>query len=353
MAFQFSSASYSVSESAATATIEVQRLGDMSGTVSVNFATILGTATVGVDFVGTSGTLAFGPGETTRAFGVGIISDTIPEPHETVNLALSNPQNPSGGATLGTPSAAVLRILNDDVAFRFSSATYSVSESGGQATITVRRMGALPPGVSVSVEYATVGGGTATAGTDYVATTGRLTFSPGQTTQSFDVTILDDLGPESHETVNMLLRDPVNPVGHAALATPDTAVLTILNDDVVFHFSQGAYVVREGDGIATIEVTRIGDTANDVSVDYATSDDTATAGSDYVPTSGTLTFTASDTTKSFEVTILNDGDREGNETAALALSNPSNPGGNARLGGPSTAMLMIIDDDPAVLGGGL
>ncbi|MBI2088599.1 MAG: hypothetical protein HYT78_07625, partial [Deltaproteobacteria bacterium] len=75
--------------------------------------------------------------------------------------------------------------------------------------------------------------------------------------------------------------------------------------------------------------------------------------SDYVSASGTLTFIASDTTKSFTVKILNDGDRESNETATLALSNPSNPGGNARLGGPSTAMLMIIDDDPAVLGGGL
>ena len=91
------------------------RVNGSDGAVSVEYATSNGTATAGQDYTGTSGTLNFANGETSKTFLNSVTDDTLDEPDETVNLTLSNP---TGGATLGTPSAAVLTIAdNDPLAF--------------------------------------------------------------------------------------------------------------------------------------------------------------------------------------------------------------------------------------------
>ena len=60
-----------------------------------------------------------------------------------------------------------------------------------------------------------------------------------------------------------------------------------------------------------------------VTVDYATGDGTAEAGSDYTATSGTLTFASGETGKTVSVPVLDDAHDEGSETLTLTLSNPS------------------------------
>src|SRR5205823_9524765 len=124
-----------------------------------------------------------------------------------VNLTLGSP---GGGATLGTPSTAVLTILDNDVAqssslLQFSAATYSVNENGGSAVITVSRTGSSSG--TVSVNYAT-SDGSATAFQDYSPASGTLTFFPGETSKSFLVPIIDDLLVEGNETVNLTLSSP-------------------------------------------------------------------------------------------------------------------------------------------------
>ncbi len=109
----FKVANYSVDESAGTATIAVVRTGLTTGATSVNYATSDGTAAAGVDYDATSGTLQFAAGETEKSFTVPIIDDTDDEPDETVNLSLSGPA-PGPGARRGTPSTAVLTILDND-----------------------------------------------------------------------------------------------------------------------------------------------------------------------------------------------------------------------------------------------
>src|SRR5262249_33442517 len=93
---------------------------------------------------------------------------------------------------------------------------------------------------------------------------------------------------------------------------------------------------------ATITVTRTGGSNVPVSVNYATSNGTATAGSDYTATSGTLSFGIGETSKTFTVPILDDTLVEGNETVNLSLSNPT---GGATLGSQTTATLTIVEDD--------
>jgi subtilisin-like proprotein convertase family protein len=117
--------------------------------------------------------------------------------------------------------------LPDPGLLQFSTATSSVGEAGGSATITVTRSD--DGDGLVLVDYATTGG-TGTAGKDYTATSGTLSFGPGVTSATFTVPILDDNLFEGDETVELTLSNPTN---GAALGSPRTAVLTILGDEVV------------------------------------------------------------------------------------------------------------------------
>ncbi|MEN8802880.1 MAG: choice-of-anchor U domain-containing protein, partial [Thiogranum sp.] len=101
---------------------------------------------------------------------------------------------------------------------------------------------------------------------------------------------------------------------------------------------------RVAENLASVQVTvtRGGDSLGTVSVDYATGDRTAVAGSDYVGTAGTLTFAEGVTSQSFNVTILDDTDFEGDETVDLTLGNVS----GGELGIPASAILTITEDDP-------
>jgi len=94
---------------------------------------------------------------------------------------------------------------------QFSTATYTVAESAGAVTLTVRRLN--DPNVAVTVDYATANG-TATAGLDYPATNGTLTFATGQTNLTFTVPILNDGLVEPSESYTVILS---NPTGGAVL----------------------------------------------------------------------------------------------------------------------------------------
>lgn len=219
----FSSATASVSEGVGSANLTVTRSGGSTGTVTVSYATGGGSATSGSDFSSTSGTLTFTSGQTTKTISVPITNDSTTESSESFTVSLSSPS----GATLGSPSSSTVTIVDDDgtsTVLGFSTSTYSVTEAGTSATITVTRSGSTSG--SKQVDY-TTNNGTATAGSDYTAAVGTLTFGGGETTKTFEVLISDDQSVEGDETVNITLT---NPTGGATLGT-STAVLTITDDD--------------------------------------------------------------------------------------------------------------------------
>jgi len=137
---QFSSAQFFVNENAGLATITVTRANGSDGTVGVNYASGRGDARPGVDYVATSGTLTFGPGETQKSFSVTVMSDGQINGNVTFGLTLSNA---TGGATLGTPSSTALTIIDKDgtPTQRFVNNVYlevlgRVAEPAGLATWT-------------------------------------------------------------------------------------------------------------------------------------------------------------------------------------------------------------------------
>jgi len=113
-----------------------------------------------------------------------------------------------------------------------------------------------------------------------------------------------------------------------------------------FRFSQATYSTPEGNGV-TITVERINGTAGAVSVQYATSNGTAAAGSDYTAASGTLSFADGETSKTFNVQTTPDTNVEADETLVLTLSSPTS---GATLGSPNQAVVTIQNDDVAPAG---
>jgi hypothetical protein len=166
-----------------------------------------------------------------------------------------------------------------------------------------------------------------------------VTFQPNQTTQTVSVPILGDTLVEPNETFTVTLTNPQN-----ALIARGTATGTITNDDGggTVQLNASTAQVGEAAGSLTVTVTRSGGAASGVSVQYATADGTAKAGSDYTATSGTLTFGANETSKTFSVPILTDALVEGDETFTVTLSNPT---GGATLTTPSSATVTIREVD--------
>ena len=147
-------AAYTVAEGAKSVLVTVQRTGNAEG-VTVSYATVPGTATPGQDYLTANGVLTFGAGETTKTIAITILNDSLDEPAETFTVTLSSP---GGGATLGTPSSAVVTITDEDVpgTIGIGTASVTVSESAGVATITVTRTGGMAGGVTV--DFATADG---------------------------------------------------------------------------------------------------------------------------------------------------------------------------------------------------
>ena len=303
--------------------------------VTVGWKTTDGSAKSVSDYAAGTGTVTFPAGSTSRTIVVTINGDTSVEAKEIFYVDLSAPS----GATIAD-ARAVGSIQNDDGAgtIFFGASTYQKTESGGAATITVKRSGSLAGGMTVV--YST-SDGTASAGGDYTAASGTLTFGAGVELASFQVPITNDALDEINETVNLSLS---NPAGGAVLGTRRTAVLSIVDNDSggVLNFSTGAYERGESGGSATIKVLRTSGAARDVTVNYTTSAGTASATADYTPVSGTLSFAAGQTSASFSVVIKNNTIPEANETVNLILASPT---GGATLGTRPTAVLTILDDD--------
>jgi len=159
---------------------------------------------------------------------------------------------------------------------------------------------------------------------------------------------LDDecrlLGPMSDAQVTTFDGTRWQQIAGGDTATPSDDLYTATQTTTqlpTVAFDAATYTVGEAEGSAPITVTLQNPPTQTVTVDYATFEETALAGSDYLTASGTLTFTSGATWLTFTVAILDDDLSEGEESLTLSLSQPV----NGTLGLFDTATLMIVDDD--------
>jgi len=299
-------------ESAGTLSYTVLLTSGSVGTVTMDYATADGSAVAGSDYTSTSGSLTFLTGQTTKTIAVPIASDALNEDDETFTLSVSNVVGAAVTASTGTGT-----IVDDDVEPDLSIADASVSEGdSGDATMSFAVTLTAESGREVTVDYATADG-SALAGSDYTTTSGTLTFAAGETSKSVDVPVTGETVHEGDETFAVSLSAPDN----AGTADAD-AVGTISDDDPVPSFSIYDVSVAEGDAgtsLATFTVTMSNPSAFDTSVDWATANGSALAGSDYEAGGATLTFLADEVSHTVDVTIDADVVDEPDETFDVTL----------------------------------
>jgi aryl-phospho-beta-D-glucosidase BglC (GH1 family)/Ca2+-binding RTX toxin-like protein len=304
-------------ESSGTLVFTITRSGDLSGASSVNYATANGTATAGSDYAAAAGTVTFAASQATATVTVQIINDTLVENPETLNLNLS------GGTNITiADSSATGTINSDDVAPPPPTVAVNdvvVNEASGVLVFTVVRSGDLSS--ASSVNYST-GNGTATAGSDYTAAAGTVTFAAGQATATVTVQVTNDTLVENPETLNLNLSGGTNITiadssGTGTINSDDVAPPppTIVVNDVVANEASGSMVFT---------VIRSGDLSSASSVNYATANGTAIAGSDYTAAAGAVTFAAGQATATVTVQVTNDTLVESPETLTINLSGGTN-----------------------------
>ncbi|HEX3185742.1 MAG TPA: Calx-beta domain-containing protein [Pyrinomonadaceae bacterium] len=256
---------------------------------------------------------------------------------------------PNGSAVTATATDAVgntsefslCRLVNAPGSVQFFASRYFVFEQDGLATITVSRTtGTAETG---SVDYAT-SNGTALAGSDFTASSGTLTFGPGETFKTFTVPTIDDVTDENTETVNLTLSNPIG----LTLGTQNTAVLNVMDNDPPPTISIGDVTAGEGDSGFTdmlFELKLSAVSGKTVSVRCNTFGFSAQSNFDFQPVFNlTVTFTPGETSKTVTVRVIGETFVEPNETFQVGLNSPT----NVTLA-DSTAVGTIIDDDSLLL----
>ncbi|MDH5392941.1 MAG: hypothetical protein OEY11_07120 [Gammaproteobacteria bacterium] len=226
-----------------------------------------------------------------------------------------------------------------------NTAYSAVEGSNPSVTVTVTRTAGKDG--DVSVDY-TSSDGTATAPADYSSVSGSLNWADGDdAAKTVSIAIVDDSAVETTEHFTFTLSN----AQVASLGANSSATISISDNDALSSLQLGStgYSVTEGlDATVNISVERSGGSSGAASVDYATSDNTALAASDYTATSGTLSWADGDAaSKTFTVSIANDSAVELVEAFNVTLSNAV----NATLGANKTATVTVIDNDSITVTG--
>lgn len=306
---------------------DVQLDGPFNTPLSVDYKTVNGTASAD-DYTAQSGTVTFPAGETVAAITVAVTPDIRVEADETVIVQLSNPV----GVALVSESATGT-IINDDLP-GLRAEDIKVRE-GGVATFSVRLL--QPSASEVKVRY-NLANGTAAAPADFQPGSGVLTFAPGQTVQQVRVQTADDNTIEDDEFFALRFTGVLG----ATVETPTVRATIVDNERRSVVQIDNARIVEGNEGQSNLVfAVRLSDASlADISFRYQTQDDSATAGSDYVKTSGIFRLGVGQTGGSIEVPIKGDREIEGNETFRLVFSDAK----NVRLSKEFASGLILTDD---------
>lgn len=217
----------SIAEAAGVSTITATLSAAVSTSTTVTL-TASGTATgSGTDYTLASTTITIAANQLTGTTTVTAVQDPTDEDDETVILDITGVSGGNGATENGSQQVTVT-ITDDDAVPSLSINDVSLTEgNSGSANLTFTVTLSPASGKSVTVNYATADGTASTGGTDYTSTSGTLTFTPGQTTQTINVPILGDTSVETNETFFVNLSGATN-----ATISDSQGLGTISNDDL-------------------------------------------------------------------------------------------------------------------------
>lgn len=318
--------------------------------VTVSYRLQPGTALAGSDFYADTGTLVFAPGETTKTILVRAVHNVTPEVDEALFVELFNPV---GGSFFGT--APVLRetvfILDDDAVGLqrglFVSSPMLVEGDAGARQAVFEITLSRPSATQLTFSY-TTRNDTATAGQDYAARSGTITFQPGQTEATVTVPVYGDTTLEASEGF-FLIVTPTAALDDDGAGAVGTA--TILDDDAGGN-ALPTISLAGGSGLETsayidrmpFVVTLSQPSDDSVTVAYRVQAGTALVGVDVYDTSGTITFAPGETSQTIFVRGYHNVDDEPDEAFVLELFDPA----GAQFAGDAPVLRetgFILDDD--------
>ncbi|MBC7820477.1 MAG: hypothetical protein IAG10_26630, partial [Planctomycetaceae bacterium] len=342
---------------AGNASLEITLNQASAFTVTVNYSASINAIAPNVDTAstadygptGTSGTVTFAPGETTKTILIPIVDDAIVESSETFTVTLTG----ATAASISSTSGKAKGTINDnepEVTIADGSGTEGFAARPAKFTVFLDHSVANAVIVNYTATTESTTDDTATSGTDYDGAGGSITIPAGGISAEIVITLPNDASPEDTETFTVTLTSATS----ASLAIDDNAQGTIIDNDAVRDgagsgagFAVDDPEVIEGDSGTTqlvFTVTLSMSSLDTVTVDYATDvgipPDAASPGTDYTPTSGTLTFAPGETQKTVTVNVTPDMTLEGHETLFLNVSNPV----EAFLDDPQGEGLILNDD---------
>jgi hypothetical protein len=279
--------------------------------------------------------LTFAPGTTSQPITVAVQGDLLDEAAENFFVNLSGASNatitdPQGQGTINDNDPTPTLVINDVTVAEGNAGT-----TNAVFTVTL----SAPSGQLVTVAFATANE-TAIAPGDYATQSGTLTFGPGVTSQQITVAVVGDTVFENNESFVVNLTTATNAIVDD---TQGTGVIT--NDDAAPALAINDVTVTEGNTGTTnavFTVTLTGATALPATVNFATADGTATAGSDYTAAAGTLTFAPGTTSQLITVAVTTDLLNEPNETFFVNLTGAV----NATVTDPQGLGTITNDDGP-------
>ncbi|MBI5897988.1 MAG: type I secretion C-terminal target domain-containing protein, partial [Rhodocyclales bacterium] len=335
-----------------TASFEVRLSQASAQDVTINWSAASGTATSGTDFPAASGTLTILAGQTTGTLSVPTSTDARGEGLENFTVTLTLPGAMANVVTLGDATAT--GYIVDTIAAE--APTIIVSDvaaiEGNNAVFRIDLSRASDAAVSLNL---VLGGGTATSGSDYATTIPMevsTTSATGPWVSASAVTIA--AGSTTAWVRTNVVADGVNEIGESfQLTATRTAGLTnntvatgtaLIYGNEIRTVSVADVYVDEEAGTATMTMTLSAASSGSLTVDWSTSAGTATAGVDYLSGSGSVTFAAGETSKTFTISLVDDQVSDSNETVNVNLSVDPSSAGSVMIGDPQVT-LTIRDTD--------
>ncbi len=324
-------------------TVAISNPADTDTVVSY---TVTGTATTGSDYTTLSGSVTILAGQTTATIDVTTIDNSILEASETVVITLNSITSGDADMTIGSTNTATVTIADNDtasVAITANGASAAESSNHGQFTVTMTNPSDRDTVVNLLVQ------GTAIAGSDYVAIPATVTILAGQTSATIDVSVIDNTIAEQSETVTVTITgtnntqatiDPGNDFATVTIADNDTATVSITANDA----SAG-----ESSNHGQFTITLSNPSQTDIVLNLQVGG-TAVAGNDYAAITTQITLLAGQTSATVDVTVVDDGILENNETVTLTVLGVASGDADISINSSANvATVTISDNDTATV----
>ena len=339
----FGATSYSVAEGSSV-TVRVTLSADPARSVAIPITTMNEDGASNADYSGVPANVIFASGETEQTITFSATQDDVDDDGESVKLAFGTPPP---RVSAGTPGETTVTITDDDipssVEVSFGSAAYTVTEGG---TVDVTVILDDDPEQTVTVPIGTINEGGA-SGSDYSGVPGSVTFSAGDTRQTFTFAAADDNLEDSGERVKLSF---VNLPPEATLGMTSEATVTIINkaaqNSLTVAFQSVAYSVSEGNSVV-VTVILSAAPGSEVTVPLTVTEQGGASSEDYSGVPASVTFGPDERDQTFTVSATQDVVDDDEESVVIGFGTLSD--GVSEGGVGNTTVDIRDDDDPAVV----